>query len=158
MVKTDITKTSTILLVEDNPADVKLTIEALEEGDSDFEIVTAENGIEALKILYGDNPDGKKVRPDLILLDLKLPKMNGFEFLERIKNDDDLKRIPVIVLSSSKAEGDIERAYDLYANCYLVKPIDFAEFITSLRLLKEFWIDRAKIPGDTRVQSANQGQ
>jgi chemotaxis family two-component system response regulator Rcp1 len=156
MSKSDETKTSVILLVEDNPADVKLTIEALEEGDSEFEIVTAENGIEALRLLYGDTPDGKKVHPDLILLDLKLPKMNGFEFLERIKNDDDLKRIPVIVLSSSKAEGDIARAYDLYANCYLVKPVDFSEFITSLKLLKEFWIDRAKIPGDLKPQKTEQ--
>ena len=146
-------KTSTVLLVEDNPADVKHTIKALEESDGDFAVVTAENGLEALKLLYGETADGKKLHPDIILLDLKLPKMNGFEFLERIKNDDELKRIPVIFLSPSKAEGDIARAYDLYANCYLVKPVDFNEFITSLKLLKEFWIDRAKIPTDTDINN-----
>jgi CheY-like chemotaxis protein len=132
-------------LVEDNPADAHLAEEALKDVASEVHVHLARNGVEALDVLRREGESRAQPRPDIVLLDLKMPKMDGFELLGRVKGDPELKRIPVIVLSSSRAESDIKRAYDLYANCYVVKPIDLDEFITCLELILEFWVGRAEL-------------
>ncbi|MHC3438434.1 response regulator [Natrialbaceae archaeon A-gly3] len=135
-----------ILLVEDNPGDVRLTKEAFEHGriENDLHVVT--DGSEALEFLnqHGEYDDAP--RPDLILLDLNLPRMNGDEVLDELKDDPDLRPIPVIVLTSSKAEEDIARSYELHANAYLTKPVDPDEFIDTVRAFEEFWFSVVRLP------------
>lgn len=137
-----------ILLVEDNPGDVRLTQEALKESKVTNNLHVAEDGMEALDFLYhkGDHTDAP--RPDLILLDLNLPKKDGRELLEDIKADEELKRIPVVVLTTSKAEEDIYRMYDQHANCYITKPIDFDQFIEVVKSIEDFWLTIVKLPSD----------
>ena len=137
-----------ILLVEDNPGDVRLTQEALKESKVTNNLHVAEDGIEALDFLYhkGDHTDAP--RPDLILLDLNLPKKDGRELLEDIKADEELKRIPVVVLTTSKAEEDIYRMYDQHANCYITKPIDFDQFIEVVKSIEDFWLTIVKLPSE----------
>ena len=137
-----------ILLVEDNPGDVRLTQEVLRGGKLHNNLHVVEDGIEALAFLrrvgnYTDAP-----RPDLVLLDLNLPKKDGREVLAEIKADSDLKRIPVVVLTTSKAEEDVFKAYDLHANCYITKPVDLDQFITVVRSVEEFWFTIVKLPLD----------
>ncbi len=131
---------ATILLVEDNEGDIRLTREALHEGAVKHRLLVANDGLEALAILResGTHPD--RPRPDLILLDLNLPKMNGHELLAEIKRDPVLRPIPVLVLTTSRAEEDIQRAYDLQASCYIPKPVDFDEFVSVVRTIAALWL------------------
>lgn len=135
-----------ILLVEDNPGDVRLTREALKEGKVRNNLYVAPDGVEALRFLRREGEHAQAVRPDLILLDLNLPRMDGREVLEVIKADPDLRHIPVVVLTSSQAEQDIVRAYDLHANCYVTKPVDLDQFIHVVRSIEDFWFTIVKLP------------
>ena len=137
-----------ILLVEDNPGDVRLTQEALKESKVINNLSVAEDGVEALAFLKREGKYADAPRPDLLLLDLNLPKKDGRELLEEIKADDNLKRIPVVVLTTSKAEEDILRMYDQHANCYITKPIDFDQFIDVVKSIEDFWLTIVKLPSD----------
>jgi len=135
-----------VLLVEDNPGDVRLTQEALKDGRVMVNLTVACDGVEAMEFLRRQPPFDAKPRPDLILLDLNLPKKNGREVLEEIKADDELKRIPVIVMTTSKAEQDIHKAYNLNANCYITKPVDLDEFLNVVRSIEDFWLTIVTLP------------
>ncbi len=135
-----------ILLVEDNPGDVRLTVEALKEGKVYNNLNVVADGVEALAYLRRQEQYGEAKTPDIILLDLNLPKMDGREVLEEIKEDEVLKRIPVVVLTTSKADEDILRVYDLHANCYITKPVDLDQFITVVKSIKDFWFTVVKLP------------
>jgi two-component system, chemotaxis family, response regulator Rcp1 len=135
-----------ILLVEDNPGDVRLTIEALKEGKVRNNLSVARDGVEALAFLRREGPHADSARPDLILLDLNLPKKDGREVLAEIKDDAKLRRIPVVVLTTSKAEEDILRTYDLHANCYITKPVDLEQFISVVRSIDDFWLSVVRLP------------
>lgn len=135
-----------ILLVEDNAGDVRLTREALLEGKVSNELVVASDGVEALAILRREGVHHGAARPDLILLDLNLPKMDGREVLAAVKNDPALMRIPVVVLTTSKAEEDILRTYDLHANCYITKPVDFEKFVEVIKSIDDFWLTVVRLP------------
>ncbi len=139
-----------ILLVEDNPGDVRLTQEALNDGKVRNNMHVAEDGVEAVAFLRREGKYADAPRPDLILLDLNLPKKDGREVLADIKTDEDLKRIPVVVLTTSKAEQDIFRAYDQHANCYITKPVDLDQFITIVKGIEDFWFTIVKLPSDGR--------
>ena len=140
------TRALEILLVEDNPGDVRLTREALKEGRVLVNLTVARDGAEALDILNRRGQFASTPRPDLILLDLNLPKKNGREVLFEIKADDQLKRIPVIVMTTSKAEQDVMRAYNLNANCYVTKPVDLDEFLRVVRSIEDFWLTIVTLP------------
>ncbi len=135
-----------ILLVEDNPGDIQLTKEALAETKILTNLFTVENGVEALNFLYKKGEYLNRPRPDIIILDLNLPLKDGREVLEVIKMDEDLKRIPVVILTSSKAEEDIVRSYNLHANCYITKPLDFESFIKIVQNIEQFWFTVVKLP------------
>ena len=135
-----------ILLVEDNPGDVRLTQESLKENKVCNAMSVVEDGLEAIAFLRQEGSYSDVPRPDLILLDLNLPKKDGREVLAEIKNDPDLKRIPVVVLTTSKAEEDIIRMYDNYANCYITKPVDLDEFISIIKSIENFWVNIVKLP------------
>lgn len=135
-----------ILLVEDNPGDVRLTQEVFKESKIRNRLHVVKDGVEAMAFLRRQGKCTDGVRPDLILLDLNLPKKDGREVLAEIKADDDLKRIPVVVLTISKAEEDILRSYNLHANCYLNKPIEFEQFIKLVKYIEEFWLTIVKLP------------
>jgi CheY-like chemotaxis protein len=135
-----------ILLVEDNPGDVRLTIEALKEGKVRNNLSVARDGVEAISFLRREGSFAESSRPDLILLDLNLPKKDGREVLADIKNDPVLRRIPVVVLTTSKAEEDILRTYDLHANCYITKPVDLEQFISVVRSIDDFWLSVVRLP------------
>lgn len=135
-----------ILLVEDNPGDVRLTIEALKEGRVRNRLSVARDGVEAIAFLRRQGPHAQAPRPDLILLDLNLPRRDGREVLADIKDDAVLRRIPVVVLTTSKAEEDILRTYDLHANCYITKPVDLEQFIAVVRSIDDFWLSVVRLP------------
>jgi two-component system, chemotaxis family, response regulator Rcp1 len=135
-----------VLLVEDNPGDVRLTKEALREAKVRNNLHVAPDGVEALAFLRREGRYEDAVRPDLVLLDLNLPKKDGREVLEEIKGDPTLRNIPVVVLTSSQAEQDIIRAYDLHANCYVTKPVDLDQFITVVKSIEDFWFTIVKLP------------
>ena len=135
-----------ILLVEDNPGDVRLTIEALKEGKVANKINVAVDGVEALAFLRREGKYENAPKPDLILLDLNLPKKNGREVLADIKTNPHLKCIPVVVLTSSQAEKDIVTTYNLHANCYITKPVDFDQFIRVVKSIENFWFSVVKLP------------
>jgi two-component system, chemotaxis family, response regulator Rcp1 len=135
-----------ILLVEDNPGDVRLTIEALKEGKVNNELILAKDGEEALDCLYQRGKYVDCARPDVILLDLNLPKVDGREVLNIVKADIDLRPIPIIILTTSKSEEDIWKAYNLHANCYITKPIDMDEFLRVIRLTEQFWLTIVRLP------------
>ena len=135
-----------ILLVEDNPGDVRLTIEALKEGKVHNRLSVAKDGVDALAFLRREGPHASAARPDLILLDLNLPRKDGREVLAEIKEDPALRRIPVVVLTTSKAEEDILRTYDLHANCYITKPVDLEQFIAVVRSIDDFWLSVVRLP------------
>ncbi|WP_420828894.1 response regulator [Desulfobulbus rhabdoformis] len=137
-----------ILLVEDNPGDVRLTIEGLKEGKVKNNLHVVEDGVEALSFLHKEGKYADAVRPDLILLDLNLPKKDGREVLTVIKSDNDLCHIPVVVLTTSKAEQDILKAYSLHANCYITKPVDLDQFISVVESIEDFWFTIVKLPRD----------
>ena len=128
-----------ILMVEDNPGDVDLTREGLAEAKLHNELFIASDGEEAMAFLLREGEHVGAPRPDLILLDLNLPKKDGREVLSEIKAHEDLRRIPVVVLTSSEAEEDVLRSYDLHANCYITKPVDLQKFLKVVRSIKGFW-------------------
>ena len=135
-----------ILLVEDNPGDVRLTKEALKEGKVYSNLHTVKDGVEALDFLRRAGKYGAAPRPDIILLDLNLPKKDGREVLEEIKRDEALKRIPVVVLTTSKAEEDVLRTYNLHANCYVTKPLGLDQFVKVMRSIEQFWFTIVRLP------------
>lgn len=139
-----------ILLVEDNPADVRLTQEALKEEKLHMNLNVAVDGVEAMDFLHRRGRFENAVRPDLILLDLNLPRKDGREVLKEIKNDDNLKSIPVVILTVSKAEEDICKTYNLHANCYITKPLDLNQFSKVVKSIKEFWLTIVKLPPNGR--------
>ena len=135
-----------ILLVEDNPGDVRLTQETFKDSKVGNRLVTVSNGEEAIAYLRRQGPYHDAPRPGLVLLDLNLPKKNGHEVLKQIKSDESLRRIPVVVLTSSKAEEDILKTYDLHANCYITKPVDLDQFITVVKSIEGFWLAIVQLP------------
>jgi two-component system, chemotaxis family, response regulator Rcp1 len=135
-----------ILLVEDNPADVRLTQEALKEGKVFNNLHWAKDGVEALEFLRREGRHAGAPRPDIILLDLNLPKKDGREVLHEIKNDEKLKRIPVVILTTSKAEEDVLKSYNLHANCYVTKPVDLDQFIRVVQSIDGFWLTVVTLP------------
>lgn len=135
-----------ILLVEDNPGDERLTREALKEGKVYSNLHWVKDGVEALAFLRRSGKYQDVPRPDIILLDLNLPKKDGREVLQDIKNDPELKRIPVVVLTTSKAEEDVLRTYNLHANCYVTKPVDLEKFIVVVRSIDRFWLTVVTLP------------
>ena len=135
-----------ILLIEDNPGDVRLTEEALGEGKVCNNLTLARDGVEAMAILRREGDYADAERPDLILLDLNLPKKDGRQVLIEIKEDPDLRRIPVVILTSSKAEEDVVRAYDLNANCYITKPVDLDQFLFVVKSIEDFWLSVVMLP------------
>ncbi|MEI7590642.1 MAG: response regulator [Deltaproteobacteria bacterium] len=137
-----------ILLVEDNPGDVDLTMEALENSKIRNTVSVAGDGEEAMAFLRRTGKHVGAPRPDLILLDLNLPKKDGREVLAEIKSDDELKRIPVVIITTSQAEEDILRSYNLHANCYITKPIDLHQFIHVVKAIEDFWLTIVRLPPD----------
>jgi chemotaxis family two-component system response regulator Rcp1 len=135
-----------ILMVEDNPGDVRLTREAFKEGKVRNQLHVAADGVAALDFLYRRPPHQRAPRPDLILLDLNLPRKDGREVLETIKSDPSLKTIPVVILTTSQAEEDVVRAYRLSANCYVTKPVDFEQFMRIVQTIEEFWLSVVTLP------------
>lgn len=135
-----------ILLVEDNPGDVRLLTETFRKGKISNRISVAEDGVEALAFLRREGSFEAAPRPDLVLLDLSLPRKNGLEVLAEIKRDADLRRIPVCVITSSQAEKDILEAYNNHVNCYLTKPVGLAQFVEVIRSVEEFWLSVVKLP------------
>ncbi len=135
-----------ILLVEDNPGDVRLTKEALKDAKVLNEVYIAKDGVEALQFLHKEGSFADAPKPDLILLDLNLPRKDGREVLAEIKKDTKLRRIPVVILTTSKADEDIIRTYDLHANAYVTKPVDLNRFIEIIHTLEEFWFTIVKLP------------
>jgi chemotaxis family two-component system response regulator Rcp1 len=135
-----------ILLVEDNPGDVRLTIEALRDAKVANQLHHVANGEEAMEFVRREGSYHDAPRPDLILLDLNLPRKDGREVLQELKSDPQLRRIPVIVLTTSSAERDILQSYDLHANCFITKPLDFSEFISAVRSIQHFWLAIVRLP------------
>lgn len=135
-----------ILLIEDSPSDADLAREALGQGKILNNLHFVEDGVEAMKFLRRKEPYLRVPRPDLILLDLNLPKKSGVEVLTEIKTDQSLKLIPVVILSTSAAQEDIIKAYSLHANCYITKPVDFVQFTKVIRLIEEFWLAVVQLP------------
>lgn len=139
-------KPFSILLIEDNPGDVRLTKEAFKEGNISMDLSVVMDGVEAIQYLRKQGPFEDVRTPDLILLDLNLPKKDGREVLKDIKVDEDLRRIPVVVLTTSNAETDILKSYNLYANCYINKPVDFDSFFKVIKRIEEFWLSTVMLP------------
>jgi CheY-like chemotaxis protein len=135
-----------VLLVEDSPGDVRLTQEAFREANKSILLHIAADGVEAMAFLKREGPHANAPRPDLILLDLNLPKMDGREVLAHIKGDDSLKTIPTVILTTSEAEADIVNSYQLRANCYLSKPVQLDAFESLVKSINDFWLTKAKLP------------
>jgi CheY-like chemotaxis protein len=133
-------------MVEDNPDDIELTVEALKDARVGNFLSVVKDGEEAIAYLRCQGKYKQAVRPDLILLDLNMPKKNGRDVLREIKNDPQLKRIPVVILTTSQAEEDILHTYDLHANCYITKPVDFNQFLKVVRSIEDFWLTVVKLP------------
>ena len=135
-----------ILLVEDNAGDVRLTMEALKEAKVRNRLHVARDGVEAMAFLRQQGEYADAPRPDVILLDLNMPRKNGREVLAEVKADEDLRRIPVVILTISQAEEDILKAYDLHANCYITKPVDLNQFLAVVQAIENFWLTIVKLP------------
>jgi CheY-like chemotaxis protein len=138
-----------LLLVEDSEPDVRLTQEALREAKVKNRLWVVDDGVEALDFLRRQGPYADAPRPDLILLDLNLPRKDGRQVLEEIKNDSSLKLIPVVILTTSKSEEDVLRAYQLHANCYITKPVDFNRFMEVVRSIEDFWLTVVRLPDES---------
>jgi two-component system, chemotaxis family, response regulator Rcp1 len=141
-----------ILLVEDNPGDVRLTQEALKEAKLVVNLHVVNDGVEAMAFMRREGQYASKPRPDIVLLDLNLPKKDGREVLAEIKSDPDLKRTPVVIVTTSKAEEDIVKTYDLHANCFVTKPLDLDQFVIMVQSIEHFWLTIVKLPTDGRVR------
>jgi CheY-like chemotaxis protein len=137
-----------ILLVEDTAADVRLTLEVLKDGRVNNSVSVARDGVEAMAFLRKQGDYANAPHPDIILLDLNLPRKDGREILAELKEDPDLRRIPVVVLTVSKAEEDILKSYNLHANCYITKPVDLDQFIAAVRSIEHFWLTIVTLPTD----------
>jgi two-component system, chemotaxis family, response regulator Rcp1 len=135
-----------ILLVEDNPGDVRLTVEVLKLGKVRNRLAVVSDGVEALDYLHRRGKFTAAFRPDIILLDLNLPKKDGRAVLAELKSDPDLKRIPVVILTTSSAEADVLKSYNLQANCYIVKPVDLIQFTSVVTEIQNFWLTMVKLP------------
>ena len=135
-----------VLLVEDSPGDVRLTQEAFREANPSIRLHVAMDGVEAMAFLRHEGIHAGAPRPDLILLDLNLPKMDGREVLAHIKEDESLKLIPTVILTTSTAEGDIVKSYQLQANCYLTKPVQLDKFESLVKSINDFWLIKAQLP------------
>ena len=140
------TRPAELLLVEDNPGDVRLTMEALKDGEVNHNLTVVKDGQEAIADLRRQGKYANAARPDLVLLDLNLPRKGGLEVLAEIKEDPDLKSIPVVVLTTSQAAQDVRRAYELHANCYIVKPVDLDQFMSVVQAIKSFWLGVVMLP------------
>jgi two-component system, chemotaxis family, response regulator Rcp1 len=140
-----------ILLVEDSPGDVRLTREALADARVHNRLHVAIDGVDAMAFLRRDGKHADAPRPDLVLLDLNLPKKDGREVLEEMKQDPSLRSIPVVILTTSAAESDILRSYELYANCYISKPVDLDQFMRVVHGIESFWLTIVKLPGAVRA-------
>ncbi len=134
-----------VLLVEDNLGDVRLTQEAFKDVNDDIELHVACDGLEAMAFLRNEGKHLHAPRPDFILLDLNIPKMDGCEVLSHIKKDQSLKTIPTLILTTSEAQADIARSYQLHANCYLCKPVQLGDFETLVRVINDFWLTKARL-------------
>jgi len=135
-----------VLLVEDSPGDIRLTREAFRGASAEIKLHVATDGVEAMAFLRHEGKFHDAPRPNFILLDLNLPKMDGREVLAQIKADNDLRTIPTVILTTSEAEGDIARSYELHANCYLSKPVQLDMFEDLVNVINEFWLTAAKLP------------
>lgn len=135
-----------VLLVEDNPGDARLTTEALKEGRLRVNLSVVRDGVEALTFLRREDGYVSAPRPDLVLLDLNLPRKDGREVLSEMKDDAGLREIPVVILTTSSAEQDIARAYEMHANCYITKPVDMDEFISVVQAIEDFWFTIVRLP------------
>jgi chemotaxis family two-component system response regulator Rcp1 len=135
-----------VLLVEDSPGDVRLTREALKEGKVRNNLSVVNDGVEAMEFLRRQGKYADAPRPDIVLLDLNMPRKDGREVLAEMKSDDDLKRIPVVILTTSEAEQDILKTYELHANCYLTKPVDLEQFISIVKSVEDFWLTIVQLP------------
>ena len=142
----ELVKPIEILLIEDNPGDVRLTMEALKETKVINKLTVMKNGVEAMAFLRREGPYAQAPRPHLILLDLNLPVKDGREVLAEIKADEALRRIPVVVLTTSRDEQDILKSYNLHANCYITKPVDLDQFITVVKSIEDFWLGIVVLP------------
>ena len=140
-----------VLLVEDNPGDVRLTLETFRDANKSVRLHLAANGIEAMAFLRREGPNALAPRPVLILLDLNLPKMDGREVLAEVKGDSDLKTIPIVILTTSDAESDITRSYQLHVNCYLIKPVRLEEFENLVKSVSDFWLRKVKLGNVVRA-------
>jgi CheY-like chemotaxis protein len=138
-----------ILLVEDSPSDAQLAIEALQSAKIANRLSHVEDGVEAMKFLRREGPYSDAPRPDLILLDLNLPRKDGREVLAELKEDPKLKQIPVVVLTTSRAEQDVLRSYALHANCYISKPVDFTQFMDVVKSIEQFWLAVVTLPRES---------
>ncbi len=135
-----------ILVVEDNPGDARLVVEAFKEGKVWNNLIIVEDGVEAMAFLRKEGKYKNVLRPDLIFLDLNLPKKDGREVLKEIKLDENLRRIPVVILTTSEAEEDIMKTYNYHANCYITKPVDLDKFIEVVKMIEGFWLIVVKLP------------
>lgn len=147
----NIGRAAEVLLVEDSPGDVRLTREALKEGKVRNNLSVVHDGVEAMEFLRREGKYADAPRPDIVLLDLNMPRKDGREVLAEMKSDDDLKRIPVVILTTSEAEQDILKTYELHANCYLTKPVDLEQFISIVKSVEDFWLTIVQLP---RYQAA----
>jgi chemotaxis family two-component system response regulator Rcp1 len=150
-VKAEVGVTLEVLLVEDSPGDVRLTQEAFREANRAIRLHVASDGVEAMAFLRKQGSHAHAPRPHLILLDLNLPKMDGREVLAHIKEDELLKTIPTVILTTSEAEGDILTSYKLQANCYLTKPVQLDEFEAIVRSINDFWLTKVQLPQQVRA-------
>jgi len=141
-----------VLLVEDSPGDVRLTQETLRDANRSIHLHVASDGVEAMAFLRHEGVHVRAPRPDLILLDLNLPKMDGREVLAHIKADDSLRLIPVIILTTSESEADIVKSYQLQANCYLSKPVQLEAFESLVKSINDFWLTKVKLPQDNQTR------
>lgn len=135
-----------VLLVEDAPGDIRLTFEAFKKATIESRLHAVQNGQEALDYLEQKGVYAGEARPDLILMDLNLPGLHGFDLLNRIKKDDRFKNIPIVILTASQSEEDIQKAYDLHANCYLLKPAKLQDFFQIIRSVEDFWLSLVRLP------------
>jgi len=143
-----LTRPVEILLIEDSPSDVRLTVEAMKEGKISNHLSHVEDGVEAMAFLNRQGQYADAARPDLILLDLNLPRKDGREVLAEIKQHPRFKSIPVVVLTTSRAEQDVLRSYELHANCYITKPVDFQQFLGVVKSIEQFWLTVVTLPSE----------